>query len=32
MSAEAEMDNVTAESIINLVAAEVPVPKMDEGA
>jgi len=32
MSAEAEMDNVTAESVINRVATEVPVPKMEEGA
>lgn len=31
ISAEAEMENVTAEAIINQVATEVPVPKMDKG-
>lgn len=32
MTAEAEMDNVTAESVINEVVAGVPVPKMNEEA
>jgi len=31
ISAEAEMENVTAEAIINQVATEVPVPKIEAG-
>jgi len=31
LSAEAEMENVTVESIINQVTNEIPVPKMDMG-
>ena len=32
MSAEAEVENVTAEDIINQVVTEVPVPKMETGS
>jgi MoxR-like ATPase len=31
ISAEAEMENVTPEAIINQVASEVPVPKIEAG-
>ncbi|GAI05209.1 unnamed protein product [marine sediment metagenome] len=31
ISAKAEMENVTSEAIINQVATEVPVPKIEAG-